>query len=458
MRRLLLLPLLLAGSLRAQTVVAAGDNSLTLAQLLRFHPEGMILCVPGANGRSFGQDVAVALEEEPAVALLLTSQELEPGLNVTRELARLRGWGSDRPHWALIGADRRIHAEGTEAPTAAALAAAYRESGLRTRADRVRDFLREHADHREALAHLLLELRILGEKRTERLLGPKPEEDPPPPSAKGGEEAPAKGGGEEPASTDPKKPPPPEEGEPAPPPQVLLPDEADARIWEEYAGLYERFITEGHWLDAATEGSSPVPLAAQLSEAADRSPRLRGLAARLLPFVEERLRGRLSDERRWDVWLSLRAASGQGRPGDVLSGMEPLPGARRWPPGAALLAYVEDARRSGDWREAEAVLQATYDQDLDFLRTLRSAAEEDAAGRGGAPVALGSSFGFGGWTGEVSLLVEAKLRLGRNADADRLVAEVFARVPNPSAARMAAALARKCGAPGLADKWERLGK
>jgi hypothetical protein len=73
-------------------------------------------------------------------------------------------------------------------------------------------------------------------------------------------------------------------------------------------------------------------------------------------------------------------------------------------------------------------------------------------------VALGSSFGFGGWTGEVSLLVEAKLRLGRNADADRLVAEVFARVPNPAAARMAAALARKCGAPGLADKWERLGK
>jgi hypothetical protein len=456
MRRLLLLPFLLAAPLRAQSVVAAGDNSLTLAQLLRFHGEGMILCVPGANGRSLGQDVAVALEQEPAVGLLLASQELEPGLNVAKELARLRGWGSDKPHWALIGADRRIHAEGTEAPTSAAIAAAYRASGLRTRADRVRDFLQDHSEHREALAHLLLELRILGEKRTERVLGPTPEEDPPPPSAKGGDDGPAKGVGDEPAPG--KKPPPPEDGEPEPPPQALLADDADARIWDEYAGLYERFITEGHWLDAVTEGSSPVPLAAQLSEAADRSPRLRGLAARLLPFVEERLRGRLSDERRWNVWLSLRAAAGQGRPGQVLSGLEPLPGVRRWPPGAALLAYVGDARRSGDWREAEAVLQATYDQDLDFLRTLRAAAEGDAAGQGGAPPATSASSGLDGWSGVVSLLVEAKLRLGRSADADRLVAEVFARVPDLAAARMAAALARKCGAPGLGDKWERLGR
>jgi len=104
------------------------------------------------------------------------------------------------------------------------------------------------------------------------------------------------------------------------------------------------------------------------------------------------------------------------------------------------------------------MLQATYDQDLEFLQTLQAAAEEDAGARGGSQVKLGAAFGFGGWTGEVALLVEAKLRLGKGAEADRLVREVFARVPNPSAARMAANLARACGAAGLGDAWERLGR
>jgi hypothetical protein len=445
MRRSLLLPFLLAAAaaLPAQTYVTTGDANLTLAQVLRPHPEGLIISLPSAAGASLSAALGEALGQEPATALGLSVQDLDPGSAVAREIARLRGWSGDRPRWALVGPDRRVHAEGTEAPSSTALLEAYRQSGLRTRAEALREFLKEQPGHREAQARLLLELRTLGERRTARAIGSEavPAEAQAPTPKEGSEKPPRKeDAGDE------------EKPKAAQPALVQLSDEADALAWGEYADRYDAFIREDAWLDASTEGSSPVPLAAQLSDAAERSPKLRALASRLLPQVEDRLRRKLSSERRWDVWLSLHSAAARGRASEVLAGIRPWPGARRWPPAAALGAFVEDARMSGDWREVEPLLQANYDQDMEFLQVLQHAAEQDAGGR----ASMGASFGFGGWSGEIALLVEAKLRLGKEADADRIVQDVFRRVPNPAIAQQASNLARKCGAAGVAERWERL--
>jgi hypothetical protein len=412
----------LAAPLPAQVALAAGDGQLSLALLLHDHPEGMILTVPGPAGQSLGTALQAVLDQEPARELQLNAQELGAAQRAGRELLALRGWGADKPRWVLLGPDGQMWADGTEAPTSAQLVALYRSSPLRTRADRLRAFLREAPDQAEALAQLVLDLRTLAERRTEKATA-----------------------GTGPAAGDGAKPPPAE-----------LTEAEDARIWAEYAERYRQLMEGDAWLDGGPTTASPVPSAAQLTSFAAASPLLRDLAARLLPGVETRLRARLTDERRWKVWLSLREAGAQGRPADLLAGAAPPPGTRHWPPAAALDAFVEDAQERGDWREAESVLQAAYDRNQDLLQALEAAAREEAAP--GAAPPLATHFGFGGWTGETALLVEAKLRLGKAQEADRIFREAFARAPRPEVAREAAALAQRCGADALADQWARLGK
>jgi hypothetical protein len=139
----------------------------------------------------------------------------------------------------------------------------------------------------------------------------------------------------------------------------------------------------------------------------------------------------------------------------VLSGLDPLPGAGRWPPEAAVDAFVEDAETRNDWRDAEPVLQASFDQNEDLLRQLQAAGKADAHGR---PVDLGGAFGFGQWNGDTAALVEAKLRLGKLDEADRIATRVLSRAPRSAFIAAAAQLARDCGAQALADKWAAMGK
>ena len=73
-------------------------------------------------------------------------------------------------------------------------------------------------------------------------------------------------------------------------------------------------------------------------------------------------------------------------------------------------------------------------------------------------VDLGGAFGFGQWNGEVASLVEAKLRLGKREEADRIFQQVFSRAPRSGFAQAASQLARDCGAEALAEKWARLAR
>jgi hypothetical protein len=323
-------------------------------------------------------------------------------------LTALSGWNGDRPHWALVGSDRRVYAEGTEVPGPAALVEAYGRSPLHARIDTLREFLRANAGQGEAQAELLLALRELAERRAELVTG----EDP-------------------------------------------LSETDDARIWGEYAERYDIFFKTELWKDADPGASSPVPNAAKLSVMAARSPRLQALAEQLMPAVEAALRAKPSDAGRWALWRSLRDAGAKGQASTVLAGLDPLPGARRWPPEAAVEAFVEDARSRNDWRDAEPVLQASFDQNESLLRRLQAAAQEDA-GRGGK-VDLGAAFGFGQWNGDTAALVEAKLRLGKLDEADHIFQRVYGRAPRVEFAQAAAQLARDCGAEALAEKWAQIG-
>ena len=408
MKRALLGVALMVSALRGQVVLTAGDTAVSLSAVLRPHPEGLLLAVPDAQGRSLFAALQAAAAQEPALPLLLTAQEVLPGQACGRELMALAGWDGARPHWALVGPDRRVYAEGTEAPGAAALAEAYGRSPLHSQIAALTDFTRANPGQGEALAQLLLAMRDLAERRTEKIEGEAP-----------------------------------------------LPDEDDARIWGEYAARYEAFFQMGLWKDADPGPSSPVPGAAQLSVLSGRSPRLGALAERLMPEVEAALRTKPASAARWAIWRSFRAAGAAGQPSAVLAGLDPPPGTRRWPPAAAVDAFIEDARARNDWRDAEPVLQASFDQNEALLRRLQAAAREDAKGR---PVELGAAFGFGQWNGDTAALVEAKLRLGKRDEADRIFQRVFARAPRAAFAEDAAQLARDCGEEALAVKWAEMRK
>ncbi len=400
--------LLLAPALHAQVVLTVGDNTVSLAQVLRPHPEGLILVMPDAQGHSLLAALQAAAGQEPALPLLLEVQEVSPHQTCGKELMAITGWTSDRPHWALVGPDRRVQAEGATAPDAASLADIYARSALHSRIATLREFLRTASDQGEAQAQLVLALRDLAERRAEKIEG-----------------------------------------------NGSLPDADDDRIWSDYAARYEAFFNLGVWKDADPGASSPVPNAATLSVAAARSPRLQALAERLMPEVEAALRAKPSDAGRWAVWRSFRGAGAQGQPAAVLAGLEPLPGAKRWPPEAAVDAFVEDARSRDDWHDAEPVLQASFDQNEELLRKLQAAAREDAHTQ--RPVDLGAAFGFGQWNGDTAALVEAKLRLNKLDEADRIFQRVFARAPRHAFAEAAAQLARDCKADALADKWAAMG-
>ena len=409
MRRAFAFLFFLAPALHAQVVLTAGDNTVSLAQVLRPHPEGLILVMPDAQGHSLLAALQAAAGQEPALPLLLEVQEMGARQTCGKELMALTGWTAERPHWALVGPDRRVHAEGTAAPDARALAEAYGRSPLHSRIDTLREFVRANPGQGEAQAKLLLALRDLAERRAEKVEGNGP-----------------------------------------------LPDADDDRIWGDYAERYEPFFGMGLWKDADPGDSSPIPNAAKLSVMAARSPRLQALAERLMPSVEAALRAKPSDAGRWALWRSFRDAGAKGQASAVLAGLDPLPGAKRWPPEAAVDAFVEDARSRGDWRDAEPVLQASFDQNEDLVRRLQAAAQEDAHANG--PVDLGAAFGFGQWNGDTASLVEAKLRLGKLDEADRIFQRVFTRAPRAEFARAAAELARDCGAEALAEKWAAMGK
>lgn len=405
--------LLLAPALQAQVVLTAGDTTVSLAQVLRPHPEGLILVMPDAQGHSLLAPLQAAAGQEPALPLLLEVQELDPRQTCGKELMTLTGWTDDRPHWALLGPDRRVQAEGATAPDAAALVEAYGRSTLHARVATLREFLRTAPDQGEAQAQLVLALRDVSERRAERVEGTGP-----------------------------------------------LADAEDDRIWRDYAERYETFFNLGLWKDADPGASSPVPNAANLSVLAARSPRLRALAERLMAAVEAALRAKPSDADRWAVWRSFRDAGAKGEASAVLAGLEPLPGARRWPPEAAVDAFVEDARSRDDWHDAEPVLQASFDQNEDLLRRLQVAAKQDARqdARAHGPVDLGAAFGFGQWNGDTAALVEAKLRLGKLDEADRIFQRVFARAPRHEFVQAAVELARYCKADALAEKWAAMAK
>lgn len=344
-----------------------------------------------------------------------------------------------RPHWVLLGEGGRVAATGTTPPTAATLAKAAQDGGIRSATQLLRDFVRRNPDHLEARMALCSALNAKAAARTSARLGKKTDPlraaDEKWDFARSQKEWDAKEDAKAQAAQEEK------------PPERLDPEE-DRAIWGELADLLASTFRSGEWRGSQVWGLVP-------DEAAVHSPLMQEACRASVLEVERALAREPSSWDLWRVWLGLTRTFG-GRPiRPLLDGLAPLPtwSATSWPPYPVREAYVRDARKRKDW---------TGIRDLLLPQVENTRAWEAAQGR---TTILSSTDGKvqaspetgAYWRSTLEPLVEALIWLGDIGKADDLVREGFARNPWELLPSRARALALRCGQPHLAAQWGALG-
>ncbi len=350
------------------------------------------------EGALWGATMQSALSEEPLVALNLPVKVIGGGKKPDAMAGPLRerySWGRGA-HWALVDASGRILVERAEAPTAAALATAAEQAGIRSRAQELEAFLRQNPDHLDAQLALLLERISVANRRTAKALGPAPK--------------PVEGA---PAEDEPKR---------------MLDPESDAKIWSVVAQQLDRLF-QGPWLEAGTRLGGAIRISV-----AEQSPTMVAILTRHRGEIEAALRRRPSSVEVWFAWLNASQACGGWPLQSLLQTLQPLPGTTpaEWPPLMVLTDFVKDAKARRDWASIREVMEARWEE----MKNNRSPWS-----------------GQGLWNVIISPLVEALVFLGDTAAADQLLSEVAARDTWSGLPGQARDLATRLNRPDLAARW-----
>ena len=351
------------------------------------------------EGAAWGAPARAALDEDALVSLNLPLKVVSGGKKPDALAATLRerfSWAKGA-HWALVDVKGRVLVEGTSQPTAAGLATAAEQAGVKSRAQELEDFLRRNPDHLEAQGALLKELVVIANRRTQKALGPLVE----PPA------------GSQPA---------------APEPPRKLDAENDLKIWSPVVLKVDRLF-QGAWREAALDLGVTISISS-----AEHSPSMAAVLTRYRGDMEEALRRRPNAGEFWIVWLAASRKCGGWPLAPLLQSLQPLPGTTsgEWPPAMALNQFIKDAKARHDWTGIREVLEARWEN----LKT--------------------SDYKWGGpglWSALLSPLVEALISLGDVGAAEQLVSEVNATDGWPGLPGQARDLATRLNRPDLAARW-----
>ena len=352
------------------------------------------------EGAFWGAALQVALLEEPLVALNLPLKVVAGGKKVDALAAGLRArysW-SKGAHWALVDGAGRILVERATQPTAATVANAAEQTGVRSRAEELEAFLRQNPDHLEAQLALLRERVDVANRRTLKLVGVVEDK---------------------PAGTPPVPPEPPRK----------LDADSDQRIWSSAAQQLDR-IFQGPWQEAGLDLATSLRISL-----AEHSPMMAALLTRYRGALEEPLRRRPNGVEPWMMWLSASRKAGGWPLAPLLQSMQPLPGTTpgEWPPMMVLSEFVKEAKARADWPAIREALEPRW---------------EDLKAGG---------FRWGGGSGLWGLvigpLVEAYLSTGDVSAAEQLLNEVNEIAGWPGLPTQARDLATRLNRPDLAARW-----
>jgi hypothetical protein len=280
---------------------------LSLDRLLRMvqdRPPASLVLITGEKGVPYPALSALS-RKAPLMEWNLNLQALPMTGEAAQALRAREGW-SPEPRWSLMAAEGRILASGTAPPTPEELVARLTEANLKPPVAQMRSFLRDHADHLEALAALLDERRNQG-LRTK------------PPTAKG-----------------------------------PLSEEEDRAVWGECAQVLERFVAQPGWPAAITYWRS------SMGTEMTRSALMAEAYRRALPGIEDILRrGSSAIPMTWTLWSEAIVVAG-AEPTLLLEEAERWPGASEVFRGGAerqLVSYLKVAER---WATLERLLLPTW--------------------------------------------------------------------------------------------------
>lgn len=217
--------------------------------------------------------------------------------------------------------------------------------------------------------------------------------------------------------------------------QGPLPDAEDSRCFRAFTQALDRLLALPDWPSCFTQqvqfpADQPRP----------RSGLLTASARRHLPAVEAQLRRTPRSSRLWSLWQFLADAGG-GRPLlPMLDSIEARPDQTGFPANVPLRRLAEELRASQAWQRLVDGFAPMVE------RYLNQPAMLFAMGDGAANA----------WETQLAPLLEGQLRLGLLAQADEVVRRAQETVPWPALPAKAAALARACRQPLLAQAWEAL--
>jgi len=396
---LLLLPAVLMAQRSALPPMEAFDRDLKRNRL------GTWLVLED-DGAAWGAALRGAQEDDALLALNLPVRVVSGGRKPDAIAPTLRerfGW-SKGPHWALLDAKGRVLEEGAAAPTASSLTSAVEHAGIRSRAQELEAFLRQHPDRLDARVALVQEHLAVASRRTRKILGLT--------EVKGTSPS-------DPVSVKPLEP------------------EADLKIWAAAAQQLDTVLREA---SGSLGGSLGFGFSLRIRRsAAEHSPCLMAVLTRHKETMEEVLRRQPENVEAWQLWIAASGKSGGWPLQTLLATLQPLPGAPpgSWPPAAILGEYLKDAKSRGDWTSIREVLEPRWDHYRDSM--------------------LDGQLNFGNnavlWDWILGPLVEAQVSQGSVGDADQVLSEAVEVAAWPGLPAKARDQANRLNRPDLAARW-----
>ncbi len=415
---------LLAPALVAQ----ASDLPTSFRQELR-RQAGPSCLVLEEKGTALGAELAALMNHEALVDFDLSNSASE-WLRWNKDLQAWARRQLGSSGWVILDRDGRVLNQGKVWPKPESLAAQLLQAGVRPPIQALTEFLQAHPEHMETRVERIQLLFRKAQRRTRALRAI--ELRPRDPNAPGATAT---------AWTSVLL--------PLPEAPVPLESAQDERLWGALARELVRHLETPAWGEAIPDLSSR-----EHYPAAIHSPLMRAAARRLLPKVQELLLDTPRGFALWSLWVDLKRIAGV--PADraflaailpdavIVDGRPALPE----PNEQALMAVVADARKSGDWADAKALLWGYWQVRVPKGSLPRKARTADAE-----ILRTFHADSVAEWQGWFAPTLEALVRTrddGRTLEVARYVRAL----PNlPDAAARLRKLALELGRPDLAPRW-----
>ncbi|MCL1907822.1 MAG: hypothetical protein FWG12_00455 [Holophagaceae bacterium] len=344
------------------------------------------------------------------------------------------------PRWAFIDANERCLAQGTALPTDQALSDQLVQAGVESPVRRLRAYVRQYPENLDGKLALLSTLRNIADERTRGIVGEQQlylGQDGRPRALGGSvrtrqmsEMVDAVGASEKPFQ--------------------LLPED-DLKIWIRWADEFDRLMATGQWLESDFSFGFGADFLDRHSQIVRDTYRKR------IGLVEDALRKWPGSNRIWGIWLHMFLVLGDRSAKAFVDSLVPMPDSAigTWPPHEAKMVLIQEARRTGYWRDVRDIL---WDSWLQFCQSMSEVRRGVSPGGrnpwdGGriVPRMLEAQ-----WQQLFDPLIESLIMTGDISSADTVLSQLKELGGGDEISNLAVAIAERCQMPRVAERWKNL--